>query len=256
MPQATGFKTISFFTKGIKDGFFYLQGKRRAWKNSKEQKLLKKYPQLSEMYGFERRNFLLDKRMNKIAHQSLAVGAGAAIYAMALKGMTPTEAVEPALFTTMFYFMAGGMFFSGHEDEKKLHPSKRNYGYDYKDTLYMARDFTKNPKGLWASESRFSAEAFRKNILVPTLKKRNNVKIEISNIDFPKDWLRVAIGGLILEEGFKPYEISEKIQIVSDNPELIQEIRDHISNADKDQKTKNLLASKPKADPIPAPKMR
>lgn len=100
--------------------------------------------------------------------------------------------------------------------------------------INISKDYTKTPGGRFIKEGKFSGEHFREKLLEPSLLKavKNNEPL-IINLDdgygYASCFLEEAFGGLI-RKGYNPQDLLNIFIFISnEEPELIQEIKEYIS---------------------------
>lgn len=101
-----------------------------------------------------------------------------------------------------------------------------------KNSINVAKDFSKYPGGRYTTDGKYSGEAFRENILIPALNKFPMIKIEMDGtLGYGSSFLEEAFGGLVREHNYTPQELITKIKILSSDPSLKLEINEYISQA-------------------------
>ncbi|MEQ1591868.1 MAG: STAS-like domain-containing protein [Thiobacillaceae bacterium] len=97
--------------------------------------------------------------------------------------------------------------------------------------ISIAKDFGRYPAGRYLADGPYSGQAFREKLLVPALNRSNGaVCIELDGArGLASSFLEEAFGGLV-REGFDPQTLLERLQLQSDDPTLVQEIKEYISS--------------------------
>ena len=99
------------------------------------------------------------------------------------------------------------------------------------ETIDVVRDFSKYPGGRYANDGPYSAETFRKNILVPALKKGVPFCLDLDGAaGYAASFLEEVFGGLIREEGFTREQIFSLLNIESEDASLVYEILEYIDD--------------------------
>ncbi|MHB1174794.1 MAG: STAS-like domain-containing protein [Sulfuriferula sp.] len=102
---------------------------------------------------------------------------------------------------------------------------------EQKIVINIARDFGRYPAGRYLTDGPYSGQAFRENILKPALSSGN----EIVYIEFDgarglaSSFLEEAFGGLV-REGYNSQTLLDRLQLQSNDPTLVQEIKEYISS--------------------------
>ncbi|MGE1157304.1 STAS-like domain-containing protein [Pantoea agglomerans] len=88
--------------------------------------------------------------------------------------------------------------------------------------INIARDFSKTPFGRYYSDSPFSAEKFRKEILVPAFKNNADGKVSVDftgiALGIGSSFLEEAFGGLVRKEGIEKSNLKNRLIIKSKMP--------------------------------------
>jgi hypothetical protein len=103
--------------------------------------------------------------------------------------------------------------------------------------INIASDFSPYPAGRFVSDGPFSGEVFRNEHLVPALNDYEKVTVNISGVPgYGSSFLEEAFGGLIRECGFSAQQLKEKLEIIYDSNESLEEdkkaIWEYISDAE------------------------
>lgn len=100
-------------------------------------------------------------------------------------------------------------------------------------TIFLAKDFSKYPGGRFIEDGKYSAERFKKEILLPALKEYATVEIDFEGIaGVGSSFLEETFGGLIRDNGFSADEIYKRI-ILKSRQSRIEEIHSYIDHAEK-----------------------
>jgi len=99
--------------------------------------------------------------------------------------------------------------------------------------INIAKEFSKYPGPRYITLGPNSGEKFRKNILVPAFTNYESVTVILDGtLGYGSSFLEEAFGGIVREEGLDKQKILDSIKFIStEEPELIDEIREYISNA-------------------------
>lgn len=108
--------------------------------------------------------------------------------------------------------------------------------------IKIATDFSRIPGARYPEEGDFSGQEFRKNVLLPQLKKAIQEKVKLA-IDLDgtaglgTSFLEEAFGGLIREDRLDYNEIIGTLEFVSEeDPDYISEIHSYIDDAYEQEK--------------------
>jgi hypothetical protein len=100
--------------------------------------------------------------------------------------------------------------------------------------INIAQCFSRTPFGRYATDSPFSAEKFRDEILIPVFQKHPNETIVIDftgvSLGLGSSFLEEAFGGLV-RKGIDPRLLNQNIKIISKLPIYDQQIRNFINSA-------------------------
>ena len=89
----------------------------------------------------------------------------------------------------------------------------------------VANDFSRFPSGRTPHDSAFSGKSFRQKHLTPHLKLGKSVRVELDGpIGYGSSFLEEAFGGLVREDGFDLNTVRRRIELVSYDTALIDEI--------------------------------
>lgn len=93
----------------------------------------------------------------------------------------------------------------------------------------IATDFTRYPGGRYRTDGNYSGERFRDEFLVPALKTgRVVVKLD-GTAGYGSSFLEEAFGGLARSGLFDVEELLRRIEFVSSDASIVEEIREYIS---------------------------
>lgn len=100
--------------------------------------------------------------------------------------------------------------------------------------INIAQQFSKTPFGRYATDSPFSAEKFRDEILIPAFKDHPNEVIVVDftgvSLGLGSSFLEEAFGGLV-RKGLSPSLVIEHLKIISKLPIYEQQIRNFVLSA-------------------------
>lgn len=98
-------------------------------------------------------------------------------------------------------------------------------------TINIAKDFSRSPGPRYESIGPHSGERFRNEILLPAIRKSEDLKIILDGtLGYGSSFLEEAFGGLV--RGGTDRDYIDRIQFVSEEePELIDEILEYIHEA-------------------------
>jgi hypothetical protein len=105
--------------------------------------------------------------------------------------------------------------------------------------LKISTDFSTAPGPRKISEGKFSGELFKREKLLPIVLKAIEAKdrlcIDLDGTSgFGTSFLEESFGGLIREDGIPLKVLNETLRFVSeDEPELLDEIREYLEDANK-----------------------
>lgn len=96
--------------------------------------------------------------------------------------------------------------------------------------IKVATDFSETPAGRLIEDGPYSGQAFREKILVPALRDHDEVIVDLDGVEgFGSSFLEESFGGLAREEKFSSDELLQKLQFITSDPALEDEIRGYIS---------------------------
>jgi hypothetical protein len=98
--------------------------------------------------------------------------------------------------------------------------------------IIVARDFSKTPIGRFESDGPFSAEVFRKTLLIPAFANYDVVTVVLDGVyGYGSSFLEEAFGGLI-REGFLKQDLTSRLNLISDDDKfLCDEILSYINDS-------------------------
>lgn len=100
--------------------------------------------------------------------------------------------------------------------------------------IVVSKDFSKMPFGRYVSDSPFSAEKFRRDLLVPAFaSSEENVVVDFNGISLAigSSFLEEAFGGLIRKEGLSKDKVQKRLIIVEEVPFYKEQIEKFIATA-------------------------
>lgn len=101
--------------------------------------------------------------------------------------------------------------------------------------INVAKDFTRFPSGRFKRNGSTSGEAFREDFVKPKLQEGETLTIELDGtIGYGSSFLEEAFGGLVRSLKLSPVELKKKVQFVSEDPALLEEIASYIEDAGKE----------------------
>jgi hypothetical protein len=100
-------------------------------------------------------------------------------------------------------------------------------------TISIAKDFTETPVGRYITDGPYSGEAFRENLLFPTLSSGATVEVDLNGaLGYGSSFLEEAFGGLIREKGMSLRDLKNRLIITSDRKFYIERVWRYLSDAD------------------------
>lgn len=97
--------------------------------------------------------------------------------------------------------------------------------------INIANQFSPFPGGRYISDGEYSGEEFRTRFLVPALKAREKIVLELDGTrGYGSSFLEEVFGGLV-RLGYTKEFIRESIQLVTARESLIKEILEYIEHA-------------------------
>ena len=107
--------------------------------------------------------------------------------------------------------------------------------------IKIASDFSTAPGPRHVSEGKFSGEEFRKDILLPKVQEACEKGCELTvDLDgtsgFGTSFLEESFGGLIREDNLTLPKLNSVLKLISlEEPELLEEIREYMEDAEKEK---------------------
>lgn len=99
-------------------------------------------------------------------------------------------------------------------------------------TITLWQDFTKFPGGRYVEDGPFSGENFRIRFLDSALKRYEKVTVDVDGTyGLPPGFLEEAFGGLVRVCKYKLSELKDRLQVVSKDPKVLQEIEQYMQEA-------------------------
>lgn len=100
--------------------------------------------------------------------------------------------------------------------------------------INVAKDFSRYPTGRFMKNGKTSGEEFREKLLIPSLQSFELVQIELDGtIGYGSSFLEEAFGGLVRKLNLDSNQLKKRLNLVSDDSSLIQEINEYIDEASK-----------------------
>lgn len=94
--------------------------------------------------------------------------------------------------------------------------------------INIGRDFSRYPAGRKSERGPYSGERFRNEFLLPPLYRGEKVVVELDDTaGYGSSFLEEAFGGL-LRNGITLDQANQMIELVSDDPSLVSEIRGYM----------------------------
>ncbi|MBB1406646.1 STAS-like domain-containing protein [Pseudoalteromonas sp. SG44-5] len=83
--------------------------------------------------------------------------------------------------------------------------------------IIFLKNFSKSPFGRYKTDSNYSGEVFRDNILVPALKNNDIVEVDLNNLDVElgSSFLEETFGGLLRTHIFSKADLEQRLIITS-----------------------------------------
>jgi hypothetical protein len=104
--------------------------------------------------------------------------------------------------------------------------------------IVVSKDFSKTPFGRYVTDSPFSAEKFRRDLLVPAFNSTDqDVIVDFSGIalGIGSSFLEEAFGGLIRKEGLPKSKVQKRLVIISEMPFYKEQIDKFIAKAEPER---------------------
>jgi len=98
--------------------------------------------------------------------------------------------------------------------------------------INVAKDFTKFPSGRYMRSGNTSGEAFREKFLVPALRSRQEIEIDLDGVlGYGSSFLEEAFGGSVRATKVSPEEFFRVVHLKSSSATLVSEIRQYVKDA-------------------------
>lgn len=98
--------------------------------------------------------------------------------------------------------------------------------------INVGKDFSRYPAGRFPTDGKFNGETFRRKFLLPHFEAGRKIIIYLDDaIDYGSSFLEEAFGGLVRVENISADEILKKIQFVTEDLFLVDEILQYVSEA-------------------------
>lgn len=100
-----------------------------------------------------------------------------------------------------------------------------------KQTLNIARDFSREPIGRYRTDGSTSGEVFREDRLAPALRDAETIEVILDGTEgYGSSFLDEAFAGLLRLGHLKRGEFGKRVRLVSnDDPSLIEEISSYVA---------------------------
>ena len=100
-----------------------------------------------------------------------------------------------------------------------------------KKIINIRRDFSRYPAGRYIEDGPYNGQRFREDFLIPALKDNTEkVYIELDGVrGYNSSFLDEAFGGLVAR-GFPAEDLIERLELISQDQSLIDEIRGYIKD--------------------------
>lgn len=101
-------------------------------------------------------------------------------------------------------------------------------------TINIATDYTRYPAGRFMKNGNTSGEGFRVIHLVPALNSNDKVRVEFDGtVGYGSSFLEEAFGGLVRQLGITSEALTSRLELVSKDKSLIEEVLQYIVDAEK-----------------------
>lgn len=99
--------------------------------------------------------------------------------------------------------------------------------------VMVATEFAYVPFGRYRTDGDFSAQRFREDFLVPRLEQSDVLVVDFNGVSeaVGSSFLNESFAGLVAVENYNKDELLKKLEIRSDNDDLIKEILEYIREA-------------------------
>jgi len=96
-------------------------------------------------------------------------------------------------------------------------------------TIKISKDFSPFPAGRFRIDGKYSAEAFRDDILIPAIENNDVICIDFNGgFGYASNFLEEVFGGLI-RSGYTKEKLLKQLQFISkDDPSLISEVLSYL----------------------------
>jgi hypothetical protein len=191
-----------------------------------------RWPEIKDMYPHERHNYIIKKITNRDCRVIMAIAGGVAAGGVAAGGAPVDAMLDGFMYGFWLPGMVASMRWRSAGFQEKPHPAKRTTGHSSVPVLSIARDFAREPVALRAAEGKFSAEIFRRDFLQPMLALNDFVRIDVEGARLSRDWMQIAFGGLVADDGMDPAELTGRLLLKGEtrvSEADAAEIRDYIA---------------------------
>ena len=106
-------------------------------------------------------------------------------------------------------------------------------------TINVGRAFSRYPAGRYRSDGPYNGERFRDEFLLPALRSSTAEKVIIEFDDargYGSSFLEEAFGGLV-RAGFGAQDLFKRLEMLSNDQSLVEEIRTYIDDQSKKSAT-------------------
>lgn len=99
-------------------------------------------------------------------------------------------------------------------------------------TINIAKDFSPLPFGRYETDGKYNATTFRKDFLVPAMNEYDEVRIVLDGLSesVGSSFYSESFVGLIAKENFSKEEVLKKLKLVSQRPDIKEEIIYYINS--------------------------
>ncbi len=99
----------------------------------------------------------------------------------------------------------------------------------------LPKDFSPYPAGRDRADGRWSAEAFREDLLVPALRIGGGVQVQLDGaFGYGSSFIEEAFGGLVRVDHFDLVDLERRLEITcNEDPTLVDEAWEYIRDAAK-----------------------
>jgi STAS-like domain of unknown function (DUF4325) len=100
--------------------------------------------------------------------------------------------------------------------------------------ISIGADFSNAPAGRNRADGPFSGEAFREDVLLPSLKLRDNIKVILDGPEgYGSSFLEEAFGGIIRNYEYTSDVLKSRLELISVDGALVNEVWSYIDDASK-----------------------